>query len=230
MTPGKREEDLRDANLSLYLRSLSHDFNNLLGAILGNAALLSTLVPGDSEAARTAAVIERAAHRAAGLAALLAKASRLDPPALEPTDLSPAAREVADLLRASTPGNITIETLADPAPVQGDPLELHQLLLNLALNARDAVSASLSGLIVIRTGTRDGRSFLSVRDNGPGVPAELRARIFEPFFSTKSGESSPRGIGLAIVDRAARRHGAQVELISEPGEGAEFRVLFPHPR
>lgn len=221
----KREEAAADANLSLYLRSLSHDFNNLLAAILGNASLLATLVPENSEAARTAQVIERAAQRGAELTAHLARAARLEPPRMEAADLASAAGEVAALLRAVTPEPIAIETALAPAPVYGDPTELHQLAMNLALNARDALKTG--GVIAISTGASGSAAVLAVRDSGPGISAEIRERIFEPFFSTKGGSDGYRGMGLAIVDRVARRHGAKVELISEPGHGAEFRVVFP---
>ena len=221
----KREEAAADANLSLYLRSLSHDFNNLLAAILGNASLLATLVPEDSEAAGAARVIERAAQRGAELTAHLARAARLEPPRMEAADLASAAAEVAQLLRAVTPEPIAIETKLSPAPVYGDPTELHQLAMNLALNARDAIKAE--GVIAISTAADEKGAVLAVRDTGPGISPEIRERIFEPFFSTKGGDEGSRGMGLAIVDRVARRHGAKVELVSEPGSGAEFRVVFP---
>ena len=223
-----------DAGLQLYLRSLAHDFNNLLGAILGNAALLETMVPQGSEAAETALIIQRAAERATELSSHLSRAARLEPPRHEPVDLNASLREIAELLRVTLPPRVLLRTeLADPLPtVLGDSVELHQLALNLATNARDAI-ASLpepGGVILLATVATPGGTLLRVHDTGPGIPHELQQRIFHPFFTTREGEQSSRGLGLTIVERVARRHGAQLTLRSEPGQGADFQVLFPPPR
>jgi len=223
-----------DAGLQLYLRSLAHDFNNLLGAILGNAALLETMVPQGSEAAETALIIQRAAERATELAGHLSRAARLEPPRHEPVDLNASLREIAELLRVTLPPRVLLRTeLADPLPtVLGDSVELHQLALNLATNARDAI-ASLpepGGVILLATAATPRGALLRVQDTGPGIPRELQQRIFQPFFTTRQDDQSSRGLGLTIVERVARRHGAQLTLHSEPGQGADFQVLFPAPR
>lgn len=221
----------QDAGLSLYLRSLAHDFNNLLGAILGNAALLETMSPEGSEAAETAAIIQRAAERATELAAHLSRAARLEPPRHEPVDLNATVREIAELLRATLPAGVQLRTEMDEAlpPVMGDPVELHQLALNLAANARDAMAASgaVDGVILLATAMENGGALLRVEDNGPGIPSELHERVFQPFFTTREGSESGRGLGLTIVERAAKRHGARIRLTSEPGRGTAFHILFP---
>jgi len=221
----------QDAGLQLYLRSLAHDFNNLLGAILGNAALLETMVPAGSEAAETAAIIQRAAERASELAVYLSRAARLDPPRHEPVDLNRSLEEIAVLLQATLPPGVSIQTkLAETLPpVLGDSVELHQLALNLALNARDAVASvpGAGGLILLATSANSHGTTLSVRDSGPGIPRELHERIFQPFFTTREGTEAGRGLGLTIVDRVAKRHGARLTLASEPGRGTEFQILFP---
>lgn len=227
----RKEPLAQDAGLSLYLRSLAHDFNNLLGAILGNAALLETMVPGGSEAAETAAIIQRAAERATELAAHLSRAARLEPPRHETVDLNTTVREIAELLRATLPAGVQLRTEMDEElpPVMGDPVELHQLVLNLAANARDAMAAAgaQEGVILLSTAVENGGPLLRVEDNGPGIPSELHESIFQPFFTTRDGSEAGRGLGLTIVERAAKRHGARIRLISEPGRGASFHIHFP---
>jgi two-component system, cell cycle sensor histidine kinase and response regulator CckA len=230
----RTEPSAPDAGLQLYLRALAHDFNNLLGAILGNAALLETMLPDGSEAAEITVVIQRAAERASELAEHLSRAARLEPPRHEPVNLNSSLSEISVLLRATLPPGVILRTqLAEPLPpVLGDSVELHQLALNLALNARDAI-ASLPeprGVIVLATSVEPKGAMLRVRDTGPGIPRELHEQIFQPFFSTREGNDGGRGLGLAIVDRVAKRHGARITLESEPGRGTEFQILFPASR
>ena len=85
------------------------------------------------------------------------------------------------------------------------------------------------GVILLATSSESRGTLLRVRDTGPGIPLELRQQIFQPFFSTRDGESGSRGLGLTIVDRVAKRHGARLTLDSEPGRGTEFQILFPAP-
>ena len=230
----RREPAAPDAALPLYLRALAHDFNNLLGAILGNAALLETMVPAGSEAAEITLIIQRAAERATELAEHLSRAARLEPPRHEPVDLNASIREIAVLLRATMPAGVLLRTQLDeklPA-VLGDSVELHQLALNLALNARDAIASQAEprGMILLATSADARGTLLRVRDTGPGIPNALHQQIFQPFFSTRGGNEGSRGLGLTIVDRVAKRHGARLTLESEPGRGTEFQILFPARR
>jgi signal transduction histidine kinase len=228
------EPSAPDAGLQLYLRALAHDFNNLLGAVLGNAALLETMVPAGSEAAEISVIIQRAAERATELADHLSRAARLEPPRHEPVDLNASLREIAVLLRATLPAGLLLRTQLDESipRVVGDSVELHQLALNLALNARDAISAlpEPRGVILLATSAEPGATLLRVKDTGPGIPRELHEKIFQPFFSTRAGSEGSRGLGLTIVDRVAKRHGARVTLDSEPGRGTEFQIRFPAAR
>ena len=110
--------------------------------------------------------------------------------------------------------------------------QIDQVLINLVTNARDAISSlpEPSGVILLATSATPHGAMLRVHDTGPGIPHDLQQRIFQPFFTTREGEASGRGLGLTIVERVARRHGAQLTLHSEPGQGADFQVLFPAPR
>ncbi len=156
--------------------------------------------------------------------------------------------ETADLLRQTLPAAIAIATQADlPAEqcvILGDRNQLQQVLLNLALNARDAMPEGGQLTIALSTEEADGEGeaqdvgadgirsgphpvlCLTVSDTGKGIPAEIRGRIFEPFFTTKArGQST--GLGLAIVHAIAVDHGATIDVSSAPAEGARFRLCFP---
>ena len=96
-------------------------------------------------------------------------------------------------------------------------------IVNLLLNAADALAGK--GAITVRTGSSDGGGWIEVADNGPGIPPEIRNRILEPFFTTKGAVGT--GLGLAIVYAFTERHGGRLDIESEPGKGARFRMWFP---
>jgi two-component system, cell cycle sensor histidine kinase and response regulator CckA len=220
---------------------IAHDFNNLLTAILGNAGALLEAAPRGSEAHEAAVAIAEAGRRAAELTRQLLGFSRRQNLRAEPFDAHDTVREVELLLARTLDKRIRIEVRLDAlaANVTGDAGQLQQALLNLAVNARDAMPEggrlTLASGVVERDrswserhpGTSPGRFIaLSVADTGKGVPAEIRDRIFEPFFTTKElGRGT--GIGLAMVYGIARSHAGAVELLSEPGAGARFTVLLP---
>lgn len=118
------------------------------------------------------------------------------------------------------------QDLHAPATVRGRPGEILSAIVNLLVNAADAMRESGKGdLIRISTGNEDGRSFVRVADDGPGMDPEVARRVFEPFFSTKGDEGT--GLGLAMVQGAAQRHGGEVVLDTAPGAGATFTLWFP---
>ena len=206
-------------NLRLMVRCLAHDLNNIVGAILAHAQLIGT---------DDAAVIERAAARAAGLIEQLLECSPGGVGKSVPVDVHESIREVAGLLRPSIdPGiALTLRLEAPDAVIAGDRGEFHRMLFNLALNARDAMPRG--GELIFATSRVDATSSLlvSVQDSGSGFAPELRTRIFQPFFTTKTpGNGS--GMGLAIVKRVAENHGGVVEVASVEGRGSEFRILLP---
>lgn len=231
-------------SLGVLAGGVAHDFNNILTSILGNASLASLDVPASHPAHRPLAQIERASHRAADLCAqLLAYAGRASF-VTATLDLSALVRETTQLLELSIGRRGQLELLlADSLPaVIGDPTQLRQVVMNLVLNAADALEGRADGRVVVRTYCREmqeedfraavraprlraGRYVgLEVADNGAGMPAEVLGRIFEPFFTTKF---SGRGLGLAAVLGIVQRHDSALFVESQPGRGTAFRLLFP---
>ncbi len=218
---------------------IAHDFNNLLAVIAGQASLLeaadlpeAALEPLDE--------IEEATRRAAELTRQLLAFSRKQVLRPQAIAVNQAIVELERLLRRVLPSNIEIALRlgADLPPVLADPGQFDQVVMNLALNARDAMSEG--GRIRIgteaielpegRAGLPGGRYVaLTVADAGVGIDAELAGRIFEPFFTTKQpGEGT--GLGLATVYGIVTQSGGAVTVDSEPGRGATFTVLLPEAR
>ena len=220
-----------EANLQLFARSLAHDFNNLLSAMLGHASLIESITPQGEEAHEAAVVIRRAAERAGELTAQMLHFTRGGLGRTVLVDLHETIREVGDLLRRTMDPEIRLNIVlqAESFVVHGDPGQLHQMLLNLALNARDA----MPGGGELRLESRDlepdkGRQqmLLTVRDTGTGIAPDVCPRIFEPFFTTKaSGRNT--GMGLAIVQRVVQSHGGSVRVDTVPGQGTAFLVALP---
>jgi PAS domain S-box-containing protein len=216
---------------------VAHEFNNLLTAVTANLSLaLQTTEPTDSRRELLRAA-EAAAWRAADLTRQLlgfARRSEFQP---GPTDLNECIREATALLRPTLGRQIELEVTCDPelwlAPA--DPGRVLQVLMNLCLNARDAMPKG--GAVYIETANATPQEVeaagrvgdfvrLRVRDTGPGVPREALAHLFEPFYTTK-GVGKGTGLGLAVVYGIVEEHGGWVECTSEPGKGACFNVYLP---
>ncbi|MDX2153947.1 MAG: ATP-binding protein [Bryobacteraceae bacterium] len=212
------------AAMSLLAGGVAHDFNNLLAGILGHASLLAEAA--DAEVRESADIIVKAANRAKGLTEQLLGFAARGARRKTAVDLHASIREVSALLRVVMPDNISLELALEARQfcIRADAGQIHQVLLNLAVNARDAMPAG--GQITFRTAT-DGRHIrLSVCDTGPGVPPEIRHRIFEPYFTTKKRERGT-GLGLAVVYGIVREHGGAIDVESELGQGSTFRLTFP---
>ncbi len=220
---------------------VAHDFNNLLTAILGFASEIRLLTDQADEVHQAAQVIERAGQRAAVMTRQLLGMARMGKQQSVGVDLHKLVNDVAQLLSRTLDKRIEVELdlAASPPVVQGDPGQLQQVVLNLAVNARDAMPEG--GRLLLRTGLRPlglegvpavaglapGRYLsLSVEDSGTGIPADIRGRIFEPFFTTK-GPGKGTGLGLAVVYGIVRNHGGTIELDSEVGRGTRFEILLP---
>ena len=220
---------------------IAHDFNNLLTVINATTELLASELPEGSSTRRSADEIGRAGARAAALTAQLLAFSRrqvVQPVAL---DLNAVVRDVIRMLERVIGEDIRVElALADGlGPLLGDPSELEQVLMNLTLNARDAMrqggTLSISTRPERLTAERAASLHvaegdylqLCVEDTGCGMDAATLDRIFEPFFSTKSAEGAGTGLGLATVYGIVQRSRGSIQVESEPGKGSRFRVYLP---
>ena len=221
---------------------VAHDFNNLLtGVLLYCDLLLATIAPGHPER-RYAEEIRKAGLQATGLVRQLLALTR--PPNFQsrPLSLNDITESMRNLLVSLIGENIELKFCLDPnlGLVQMDPTQAQQILLNLVLNARDAVPRG--GRITVETrnckleiltedGLISGRSacvpcaFFSVADNGKGMDAATRAHIFEPFFTTKAGKGT--GLGLATVHDIVTGSGGRIHVESEPDQGTRISVLLP---
>jgi PAS domain S-box-containing protein len=218
---------------------IAHDFNNILNIILGYAAA----IPGEKDPSRigeNVKIIRDTVERGANVVQQLLAIGRKAPITFEPVDLNRLLEDHSVLLQGSFPKTIEIRTrLAPELPMTaGDVTRLNQAVLNLCVNARDAMNGA--GTIELATGgiegdavrarfaeaTEQNYAWMAVSDNGPGIVQAMIERIFEPFFTTKAqGEGS--GLGLAVVYGIIRDHHGFVDVESEPGRGATFRIFLP---
>jgi signal transduction histidine kinase len=228
---------------------IAHDFNNLLTVILGHSELLAMRMPSSDARRHEVEEISRAAERAARMTRQLLAFGRhqiLRPAAL---DLNEVVRDLLPMLRRLIHEDIELSTTFEPGlgAVLADPVQMEQVVLNLVLNARDAMPRG--GTVDIRTtnvnlDAADPRCppahagafvLLSVGDSGAGMAPDVAARVFEPFFTTKEEGT---GLGLATVYGIVQQSGGSIHVESEPGRGSVFRVHLPrvdparrvHPR
>ncbi len=225
--------------IGLLAGGVAHDFNNLLAGILGYADLLATEAKPGSIGEEAAQTISQAALRGAQLTRQLLAFARNGPQQQIDVDLHALVGEVTTLLARTLDKSVRIESHLD-APrhhVRGDPGQLQQVVLNLAVNARDAMPEG--GLLTLASAVEDldeesvtrglvpGRYLvLSVTDTGVGIPKEHLDRIFEPFFTTK-GEGHGTGLGLATVYGIVKGHHGSVRVYSEERVGSRFVVYLP---
>jgi PAS domain S-box-containing protein len=230
-------------SLGLLAGGIAHDFNNLLGAILGNAHLTLETLEADHPERPAIAEIQSAAERGALLTRQLLSYAGRAPVERVAVDLSEQAREVAALLRRVLPPDVELRfDLADSLPaVDVDPGQLQQVVMNLLRNAADAVGPT-GGQITVRTslarlerpelahlvvdaGLEPGVYVrLDISDDGCGMDAETRERLFDPFYTSKDGG---HGLGLPVALGVVRAHGGGIALESETGVGTCFRVYLP---
>ncbi|HWS14849.1 MAG TPA: PAS domain S-box protein [Candidatus Methylomirabilis sp.] len=227
--------------LGLLAGGIAHDFNNLLTGILGYANLLCHRKGIDPEVDRAAVAIQRASERASNLTAQLLGFARKGKNLNIELDLGRMVTAVTGLLERTLDQRIRIVTafLPEGGCVLGDPSQLDQVVMNLAVNACDAMPDG--GRLKIATERvfldeafcrdREGMTpgnhiLLSVGDTGIGIPPENLERIFDPFFTTKP-QGKGTGLGLSMVFGIVRNHGGCVDVRSEAGAGTEFRVYLP---
>jgi signal transduction histidine kinase len=204
---------------------VAHDFNNLLAVVLTLTQLVQRHLPSDHAAMDDLQRITVASKQASGLAAQLMSLSRACPPATTVVDLNALASRTMQLLRSTLVGNLEVEMqlTSSRATVLADESQIQQVLMNLCLNARDAMPGG--GKLLIRTSiTPSNEVCLTVADSGVGIREELRDRIFEPFFTTKENGS---GLGLAVVQQVVESYRGRIEVHSPPGEGTRFEIYWP---
>ena len=242
----KSEEELRHSQkmeaVGRLAGGVAHDFNNLLTAIIGYAELISTRASSNALARQNADLIRKAGEQAAALTRQLLAFSRKQ--ILQPKiiDLNELVVEMEKLLRRVIGERFDLQTHpdAESGRVKADPSQIEQVVLNLGVNARDAMPKG--GELIIRTANvrLDKTSapqisaslvpgdyvVLSVTDTGAGMDAETKSHIFEPFFTTK-GPGKGTGLGLATVYGIVRQTGGGISVESEPGKGSTFRIYLP---
>jgi len=202
---------------------VAHDFNNILQAMLSLATVLR-IKAGSPELTRIVAEVEALIKRGAGLTQQLLLFSRRQVAEKKRVDLGELAGTVGMLLRRLIPENIrlTVGTTPERLWVDGDAGQLQQVIMNLVVNAKDAMPSG--GTLTVRTRRVGGEAVLEVIDTGHGMDEETRVHLFEPFFTTKGVGT---GLGLSVVHGIAEQHGGRVEVESVPGEGSVFRVILP---
>jgi len=211
---------------------ICHDFNSMLGVAMAGTDYLSSWFreedPADPEVNACVEDINVAVERASALARRLVEFGRSGPRGYEEVDLSALCQELAALLRGSFPTSVALETTLEPRlTVMGHSPELQQVLMNLMINARDAMPDG-GTLRLSAERCREGRSVhavLRVQDDGIGMDEQTRESIFEPFFSTKGSEGF--GLGLANVREIVALHGGEISVESAPGEGTTFEIRLP---
>lgn len=240
---GERLESLR-----VLSAGLAHDLNNILAAVTGNAEVALQLSGEDSLLREALEDIREAGRRGAAMVQQMLRFARGGVLTREPVDLAAAARETLQMLRGTFGAGVTAraELPDSPVMVMADPVAVRQVLMNLIINAAEAMEGR-GGTLVVRAALRavtleeltrclkgicigcgalrpGTYALVEVSDTGRGMDAATRERIFEPFFSTKF---QGRGLGLAAVLGVVEAHGGAVSVESEPGVGTTFRVLLP---
>lgn len=249
ITERKRaDEQLREAqkleSIGLLAGGIAHDFNNLLTSILGNTSLALGTLPAAHPAEELLSQVVFASERAAQLTRQILAYAGKGHFALETIDLSELVRKISDPIRASIPGTVQLrlELGSQLPPIKADSARLEQLVMSLAINGAEAIGEGNTGTLRLTTALRNvdenslrqdswppevrqGRYvLLEVHDTGCGMDENTKARIFEPFFSTKF---TGRGLGLAAVSGIVRGLKGAIKVSSTPGEGSTFQVLFP---
>lgn len=220
------EHSQRMDSVGMLAPGIVHDVNNQLTMVLGQIAICQTLLESHPEVQAHLQAAEGATIKCAEVLRSLMDFSRPDLGRREQLDLNAVVEEAASLLRRVLGRSIRVETeLAPDLPLLfGEPVKLQQVLVNLGLNARDAMPEG--GFLRVRTIRVGDCARLEVEDTGCGMAEEVRLRVFEPFFTTKEmGKGT--GLGLSMVANIVGAHGGQIQVESEPGAGTLFRIEFP---
>lgn len=239
----KLQETQKLESLGVLAGGIAHDFNNLLVSILGNVGLVLVDLEPDSPVREPVEQIKVAAQRAADLTRQMLAYSGKGRFVMQRINLNSVITEITQLLHVSISKNAQLKfnLMQNLPPIEGDVTQVRQVLMNLIVNASDAIGER-QGEISLATGTVNADAeylsgsfmapelpegqyaFVEVADDGVGMDHETQAKIFDPFFTTKF---TGRGLGLAAVLGIVRGHGGAIKVYSESGQGSVFRVLFP---
>jgi PAS domain S-box-containing protein len=238
------EQQLRQAqkmeSIGVLAGGIAHDFNNILNIIKGYASLLRDHGPGNAELTEDLDVIDEAIERGASTVRQLLAVAKESAVRFEQVDLNDALQQLKVLLSGTLPRTINIGLDLDPglASVLADPNQINQVLLNICVNARDAMPEG--GELLLKTGTIAGAelrshfqnakektyAYITVKDAGSGMDEVTRSRIFEPFFTTKE-QGQGTGLGLSVAYGIVTNHAGFIDVTSEPGCGTTFRIYLP---
>jgi PAS domain S-box-containing protein len=216
-------------SLGVLAGGIAHDFNNLLTGIMGNASLAMGELGHPEQARERLAEVLQASDRAAVLIRQMLAYAGKGRVMLEKLDLSAEVEDIVRLLRTSLPKNVDLQLRLDHGlpRIEGDRSLIQQLITNLAINAAEAIGAQ-PGVVTLSTSLKTTGSgnqvVLEVADTGVGMTGEVKARMFDPFFSTKF---AGRGLGLSAVTGIIRTHKGTISVESEPGRGAVITVALP---
>lgn len=217
-----------------------HDFNNILSSVIGYSELAAEnrVVKHDEKVSGYLTEVQRAGQRARALVSQMLMFSRVSREALKDIDASDSVADVLRMLRPTLPTTIEVQNDLDQGMIHIDPVQFEQCLINLCINARDAMRSG--GTLSIAVGSEPGASLacticgehlpsdhvsITVSDTGCGIPADTLSRLFEPFFSTKAAGSGT-GMGLAMVDNIAHTNNGHVRVDSST-TGSSFTMMFP---
>jgi signal transduction histidine kinase len=238
----EKDRHLRQAQkmdaLGALAGGMAHDFNNLIGAILNAAELIEMQIEPDNPIQRRLEFIQQVGGRAKELSAQILNFSRRTDDTWIPFDLTCLVTEVISLLETTLPKNVEVRSnLARGIRILGDPSQFHQVIMNLGINASQAMQPDGGVLSIHLQSAEAGRrvgdqSFLepcvllTIEDTGCGMDPHTLERIFEPFFTTK-GAGQGTGLGLSVVYGIVHGHGGSLQVASEPGRGSCFKIRLP---
>ena len=204
---------------------IAHDLKNLLNPLLLYTDELRDAAGRRNEVLEIAERVDRILTRGLETVERLRDFSRQSSEESEAvsTDLNAMVHEAIEISKPRLNGTELVLQFGTPPMMQVRPADCVTAIVNLLLNAADALQGK--GTITVRTGSSDGGAWVEVADNGPGIPPEIKSKILEPFFTTKG--DSGTGLGVSIVYAFTQRHGGRLEIESEPGHGARFKMWFP---
>ena len=232
-TPAGMERSARLEALGSLTTGVAHDFNNLLTILIGNLSLVAEDLRDDSRRFPKLKAARDAARRGSDLIRQLLAFARQEPVASEPIDPAKVIRRIAPLIQRALGRRIEfkLDLESDAGTMLGNSAQLESVIVNLAINARDAIVGNGMVRIAVTTVTHGGGRLIGIEvaDTGTGIPAAVVDRVFEPFFTTKA-EGKGSGLGLSMVRAYAEAFGGEVSLDTAEDKGTTVRLRFPRHR